>query len=159
MPLDKVEKVVDKVASPERITRWIVRIVLLVVLVSVGITVVKIALHMNTKVNQVTTDRDWFVTQREAIDAAEMEERVAREAYVRHRDEVEARSGLLSISRKEDRVEHNRLTEAILALQMGRIDLIEDYNARAGHVTDENILTGLPKHIKYENILNPAFED
>ena len=150
MPLDEFEKAVDKVASPERITRWIVRIVLMIVLVSVAVTVTKIALHMNSKVNQVTTDRDWFLEQREAIAGAGVLERLAREALVRHQSEVDERSGLLSVSRKEDRVESRRLNQAILDAQKERLDLVKDYNSRSSHTADKSILSGLPIHIELE---------
>lgn len=157
MPLDELEEVIDKVVSPERITRWIVRIVLLIVLISVGVTVTKIALHMNSKVNQVTTDRDWFVDQAYAIAGAGVLERLAKEALERHLKEVDDRSGLLSISRKEDRVESRRLSHEILDAQRSRVGLVSEYNSRAGHVTDVTVLDGLPKRVSLSGEALEAF--
>jgi len=152
MPLDEIEKTVDKVASPERITRWIVRIVLLIVLISVGVTVTKLALHMNSKVDAVTIDRDWFLEQREVIAGSDVEVRLAQDALARHQAEVAERSGLLSISREEDRVESRRLNQAILDAQKRRIALVEDYNSRASRLADNSIISGLPIHIDLNEV-------
>ena len=151
MPLDEIEKVVDKVMSPERITRWIVRIVLLIVLISVGVTVTKIALHMNTKVDLVTTDRAWFKSRIEEIAGSRIGETLAQQALARHQEEVAKRSGLLSVSRKEDRMESRRLNQQIFEEQKDRVLLVKEYNSRASQVTDDR-LAGLPKHLSLKQL-------
>lgn len=150
MPLDDIEKAVDEVASPERLTRWIVRIVLLFVLVGVGISVAKLCFHFVGKVDAVTTDRAWFASQQEAIQAAKLEEQAAREALERHNAEVKERSGFLSISHKDDRDKADAFNRTILSAQTRRLSLIKDYNARAAEVSDPAFLEGLPKRIELE---------
>jgi hypothetical protein len=148
MPLDDIEKAVDEVASPERFTKWIVRIVLLSVLIGTGIAVAKVAWHMVHKVETATTDRTWFVNQKESIDSAAREEQAAREALQRHQADVESRSGLLSWSHSDDRATTQRLNQQILDAERRRLNLVSDYNTRAGEVADPSYLEGLPKHIE-----------
>ena len=145
--LDNFEDAVDTVIAPDRMMRWIVRVVLLIVLIAVGVTVGKIVIHMTKKVDQVTTDRDWFVAKQEEITSAELEEQAARDALTRHLDEVKERSGMFSFSRSGDRTETQRLNHNILAAQMRRLAVVREYNSRAGQITDKNILTGLPAHV------------
>jgi hypothetical protein len=147
VPLDEIEDAVDKVASPERLTKWIVRIVLLFVLVGVAVSVAKLCFHWIGKVDQVTTDRSWFATQNEAIEASKLEEQAAREALDRHTKDVEARSGPLTFSRADDRAMTQRLSQQILDVQKRRLDLVRAYNAKAAEVSDPGFLQGLPKHI------------
>lgn len=147
MPLDEIENIVDKVVAPDRIIRWIVRIVLLIVLCSVGAVVLKLALHSVDKVERATIDRDWFVQQKEAIDAARLEEKAAREALSRHKAEVKARSGVFSFSHKDDRLRTDALNNSVLAVQKKQLALTRDYNTRAGQVVDVTYLQGLPKRI------------
>lgn len=150
MAIDDIEDAVDKVVAPDRIVRWIVRIVLLIVLVSVGVTVTKLALHMSNKVVQATTDNGWFSQQFEAIEAAKLEEQAAREALDRHLKDVSARSGPLTFSRSDDRTTTQNLNQQILDAQRRRLELIRDYNSRASQVTDPAILSDLPHHISSE---------
>lgn len=147
MPLDEIEDAVDKVASPDRLMRWIVRIVLMFVLIGVAVSVAKLSFHWIGKVDQVTTDRSWFVTQHEAIEAAKLEERAAREALDRHQKDVEARSGPLTFSRADDRATTQHLNQQILDAERRRLDLIRAYNSRAAEVSDPGFLQGLPRHI------------
>jgi hypothetical protein len=147
MPLDEIEDAVDKVASPDRLMRWIVRIVLMFVLLGVAVSVAKLCFHWIGKVDQVTTDRGWFVTQHEAIEAAALEEQAAREALDRHTKDVEARSGPLTFSRADDRAMTQRLNQQILDAGRRRLDLARAYNARAAEVSDPVFLQGLPKHV------------
>lgn len=151
MPTDEIEDAVDKVVAPDRIMRWIVRIVLLIVLISVAITVTKLALHTTTRIdNAVTTDRAWFVAQHEAIEAAKLEEKAAREALERHQADVAARSGPLTFSRSDDRSAAQHLNQQILDAQRRRLDLIKEYNSRAAQNIDPAFLNGLPSHIALE---------
>jgi hypothetical protein len=147
MSLDEIEDTVDKVASPERLTKWIIRIVLLFVLVGVGVSVAKLCFHFLRKVDQVTTDRSWFVAQNESIEATRLEERAAREALDRHLADVQARSGPLTFSRADDRTATQRLNQQILDAERRRLDLIRSYNAQAAVVSDPAFLQGLPRHI------------
>jgi len=116
------------------------------------VTVTKLALHMNSKVDAVTIDRDWFLEQREVIAGSDVEVRLAQDALARHQAEVAERSGLLSISREEDRVESRRLNQAILDAQKRRIALVEDYNSRASRLADNSIISGLPIHIDLNEV-------
>lgn len=151
MPTDEIEDAVDKVVAPDRIMRWIVRIVLLVVLISVAVTVTKLALHTTNKIDEaVTTDATWFSTQFEAIEAAKLEERAAREALERHQADVAARSGPLTFSRADDRVTTQNLNQQILEIQRRRLELIKAYNARVQGSTDQAMLGQLPRHIPLE---------
>jgi multidrug efflux pump subunit AcrB len=147
MPLDDIENAVDKVASPERVTKWIVRIVLLFVLVGTAFTVGRLCFHWLDKVDAATIDRSWFTTQYESIQATELEIKAAHDALARHEAEVASRSGTFSISRSEDRVESRRLNQVILDVQRKRLGLVRDYNARAAEVSDQGFLAGLPGHI------------
>lgn len=151
MPLDEIEETVDKVVAPERIMRWIVRIVLLIVLISVAVTVTKLALHTTNKIDQaVTTDASWFSTQFESIEASRLEERAAREALDRHMADVAARSGPLTMSRADDRNMTQSLNQQILNAQRRRLELIQAYNARVASLTDQALIGQLPKHIPLE---------
>ena len=150
MPLDEFERAVDQVASPERFTRWIVRIVLLTVLIGVGIVVVKIAFHTLNKVENATTDRAWFVQQHEAIRAAKLEEEAAEAALDRHQADVAARSGTFSFSHSDDREATQTLNQQILDARKRWLSLVRDYNSRAGDVVDSAYLEGLPRHIDLE---------
>lgn len=147
--LDNFENAVDEVVAPARLMRWTVRIVLLVVLIAVGATVGKIALHMTHKVDQVTTNnRDWFVEKHAAIEASEFEEVAARQALNRHIEDVRERtSSIFSIGRKADRDETIRLNHSILEIQTKRVALIQEYNTRAAQVTDPDVLVNLPREI------------
>lgn len=148
MPIDEIEDAVDRVVSPERITRWIVRILLLFVLIGVAISAGKLSLHWMRKVDTVTTDRDWFVRQQASIESSRLEERAAREALDRHLADVQARSGAFSISHSDDRVATQRLNQQILDAQRRRLLLVQEYNARAGQAVDPSVLAGLPTSIE-----------
>ena len=134
--LDSFENTVDQVLSPDRIMRWIVRIVLLIVLIGVAVVVTKLAFHMTAKVETVTTDRDWFSTQLQVIEAAGAKERAAREALERHQADVKSRSGMFTLTKQSDLDETNRLNNEILSAQKERASLVADYNARLQKVTD-----------------------
>lgn len=151
MPLDEIEDTVDKVVAPDRIMRWIVRIVLLIVLISVAITVTKLALHTTDKIDRaVTTDATWFTQQYEQIEATKLEERAAREAFDRHQADVTARSGPLTLSRADDRATTHNLNQQILDAQRRRLALIQEYNSRVTTVPDQSVLGQLPRHIPLE---------
>jgi len=123
--------------------------VLLIVLIGVAVTVTKLAFHMNRKVEQATTDHDWFLEQHEKIKATKLERESAKAALKRHQEEVDKRSGLFSISRSSDREKAAKLNQQILDAQKKRLKLTREYNTRAGQV-DPKELSGLPKHIDLE---------
>lgn len=137
--LDNIEGAVDEVLNPNRIMRWIVRIVLLIILISVGVVVTKLALHMTAKVETVTTDREWYLSQQEAIEAASIQVEAAKEALVRHQQEVEGRSGTFSMSHQSDRDESANLNHEILTAENKRVALIREFNSALRRATDPAI--------------------
>jgi hypothetical protein len=80
---------------------------------------------------QAGLSADWFEARLGEIETLDQEIVVAKETFERHKKEVEERSGLFSISRKEDRAEAKRLNNLILKLEQQRIDTINRYNSTA----------------------------
>lgn len=173
--LDKLEEHVDKVLSPERAMRWMVRIIVLIVVLGVAAVLGRVAWHMIAKVDKAvdeveqqqqdaevraTLNHNWFVLKKDAIDAATVEVRACIGALARHQDEVRSRSGTFSISRKEDREESARLNRAIVEAQRRRLALLRDYNEKAATV-NSSVLGDLPAHFEVAEVSlpEPAEED
>lgn len=97
----------------------------------------------------VVIDHAWFIRSHQDIQALEQEIEAARDALERHQKEVKERSGIFSISRKEDRAESERLNHNILELQRRRIDQIQSYNLQAAKA-DAEALGELPKELSLE---------
>jgi len=170
--LDKIEETVDKVLSPERAMRWMVRIVVLVIILGVCFVLGRVAMHMlgkvDTAVQEVekqdqeeaaaaeaaSLDYNWFVLKKDAIDAATIEVRKRMEALAGH-NTVAANRGMLAFKGKEDRREAVRLQGRIAEAQSARLTLIRNYNETAARVTPA-VLGELPKHIEVAELLAPA---
>jgi hypothetical protein len=155
--LDKLEEQVDKVLSPERAMRWMVRIVVLAVILAVVFVLGKVAFHMIGKVDKAveeveaqevqaaeraTLKHDWFVLKKDAIDASALEIKAAHAELARHLADVKTRF----VSRESDRRGTAQLNAKIANAQVKRLDLIRDYNAKATRV-EASVLGDLPKHI------------
>jgi len=152
--IDKIEETVDKVLSPERAFKWMVRIIVLIVVIGASAIVMRVAWHMTVKVDRAVdeieaeqTPSSWFILKKDAIDASDLEIQAFRDALARHQAEVAERSGTFSVSHKSDRTESARLNRAIATAQNTRVALIREYNGRAVSA-ESSVLLGLPRHVE-----------
>lgn len=172
--LDRLETHIDRVLSPERAMRWMVRIVVLVIILGVCFVLGRVAWHMLGKVDKAVQavekqdfestqaaeasklDHNWFVLRKDAIDASSIEVSTYIDDLARHYEIVANRS-MFSFKGKEDNREAVRLKQVIAAAQLRRLDLIRDYNAMAARVPIQ-IIGDLPDHIDVVEIVRQVPE-